>query len=61
MPQFTSPRPSNGSSLRKPRNPWVAPSQLRKAGVHRAAHARQAARIELAQTLRELWSPPRHD
>lgn len=58
MPQFTSPRPATPMQLRKPRNPFVAPTRNRTAGLHQSPHARQTAQRELAQTLRELYRPP---
>ena len=57
MPQFTSPRPLP-AAMRKPRNPLVAPAQLRQAGRHQPGHPRQDAQRALAQSLRELWRPP---
>jgi hypothetical protein len=60
MPQFTSPRPLT-VSMRKPRNPMVAPAQFRQAGRHQSGHPRQDAQRALALGLRELWSPPRKD
>lgn len=58
MPQFTSPRPAAPLQLRKPRNPFMAPARNRCAGPHQSPHARQTARRELAQSLRELYRPP---
>jgi len=59
MPQYTSPRPSRIGAVLKPRNPCVAPSQLRLAGRHAGENPRQAAQRDLVRNLRELWSPPR--
>lgn len=59
MPQFTAPRPMT-LNLRKPRNPLVAPAQLRQAGRHqspRDAHAmRQQSQQQLRRLLRDM--PP---
>lgn len=61
MPQYTAPRPQL-LGQRKPRNPFVAHGQLRQAGRHAPAHARQAANKELDRALqselREPWRPP---
>lgn len=58
MPQFTSPRPLK-LTLRKPRNPVVAPALKRQAGAHRSPHdaqaQRQQARLELRRLLRERF------
>lgn len=61
MPQFTSPRPSAATSLRKPRNPLVAPAQLRQAGRHQPPKPRQTQTLALRSELRELWRPPSSD
>jgi len=54
MPQFTSPRPLN-LSLRKPRNPLVAPALLRQAGRHQTAKdgKRPLARQQLKRLLQD--------
>ena len=58
MPQFTSPRPMQ-LSLRKPRNPLVAPAMKRQAGRHQspqdARTLRQQARLDLRKLLRERF------
>ena len=55
MPQFTAPRPQI-LTLRKPRNPLVAPSMQRQAGRHGAAGKaqRQQAKHVLRQEVRQL-------
>ncbi len=58
MPQFTSPRPAALRSLRKPRNPIVAPALLRQAGRHQGPKPRQGAQAELRSALADLWRPP---
>jgi hypothetical protein len=61
MPQFIAPRPQRGHSLRKPRNPLVAPSLQRKAGRHQDSKAsqRQRARQDLVLEVRQLRQDPR--
>lgn len=59
MPQFTAPRPLN-LSLRKPRNPVVAPSLMRQAGRHQGADERQAAQRDLQRQIRQLGRPEDH-
>ncbi|RTL21887.1 MAG: hypothetical protein EKK52_07615 [Burkholderiales bacterium] len=58
MPQFTSPRPLQ-LTLRKPRNPLVAPALKRQAGRHQSPHdaqaQRQQARLELRRLLRDRF------
>ncbi|QPF75782.1 hypothetical protein G8A07_24595 [Roseateles sp. DAIF2] len=56
MSQFTAPRPQLSLSLRKPRNPLVAPSLLRQAGRHDAASKsqRQQAKTALLKEVRQL-------
>ena len=57
MPQFTSPRPQGlRLSLRKPRNPLVAPSLQRQAGRHGNGPKgqRQEAKHVLLKELRQL-------
>jgi hypothetical protein len=49
MPQFTSPRPIN-LTLRKPRNPLVAPALLRQAGRHQST--REASRMQARQQVK---------
>jgi hypothetical protein len=61
MPQFTHARPLTAKSVRKPRNPMVAPSLLRQAGRHQGAHPRQAAQAHLRQALQDLHPPTPHD
>ncbi|MBB5206337.1 hypothetical protein HNQ51_003683 [Inhella inkyongensis] len=60
MPQFTSPRPLT-LAMRKPRNPLVVPAQFRQAGRHQSGSPRRDNQRALAQSLRELWSPPHKD
>lgn len=58
MPQFTSPRPLQ-LTLRKPRNPLVAPAMKRHAGRHQAPQdarsLRQKTRLDLRHLLRERF------
>lgn len=61
MPQFTSPRPPAANSMRKPRNPLVAPAQFRQAGRHQPPSTRQHQSLALRSELRELWRPPSSD
>ncbi len=60
MPQFTAPRPSH-LTLRKPRNPLVAPALMRHAGKHGqhklGSSQRQAARRDLQRQSQELLQP----
>ena len=51
MPQYTSPRPIH-LSLRKPRNPLVAPTLLRQAGRH--TNTREVSRQQASQQVRRL-------
>lgn len=53
MPQFTSPRPMQ-LTLRKPRNPLVAPAMKRQAGRHQSPHDARALRQQARQDLRRL-------
>jgi hypothetical protein len=55
MTQFTSPRPER-LTLRKPRNPIVAPSLMRQAGRHghNATALRQQAERVLRKEVRQL-------
>lgn len=56
MSQFTAPRPRT-LSLRKPRNPLVAPALMRQAGRHgnhSAKAQRQSAQRSLLQEVRQL-------
>jgi hypothetical protein len=46
-----------GLAAPQPRNPWVAPSLLRKAGKHQPAHARQAAQRLIRRELHTLAPP----
>ncbi len=61
MPQFTHARPMAAKTLRKPRNPLVAPSLQRQAGRHQPAHARQLARADVRQALQDMHPPPTQD
>lgn len=58
MPQYTSPRAMT-LTLRKPRNPLVAPAMKRHAGRHQspknAQAQRQQARLDLRHLLRERF------
>lgn len=58
MPHYTAPRPMQ-LSLRKPRNPLVAPALQRQAGRHQspqdARAQRQQARLDLRRLLRERF------
>lgn len=58
MPQLTSPRHLQ-LSLRKPRNPLVAPALKRQAGRHQSPNdaraQRQQARLDLRHLLRERF------
>lgn len=47
MPQFTAPRPQL-LTLRKPRNPLVAPSLMRQAGRHGSGAKAQRQQANLA-------------
>lgn len=55
MPQFTSPR-AQTLLIRKPRNPIVAPAQMRHAGVHASLKrpTRQQARQAVRASVRSL-------
>jgi hypothetical protein len=54
MPQFTAPRPQL-LMLRKPRNPLVAPAQMRQAGRHGASAKaqRQQAKLSLRKQVQQ--------
>lgn len=56
MAKFTTPRPQQTLTMRKPRNPHVAPSLQRSAGRHgpTAGARRQQAHQSLQRELRHL-------
>lgn len=58
MTPFT---PPHMCQPRKPRNPLVAPAQLRQAGRHRPPSSRQLQGQTLRMELRDLWRPPSPD
>ncbi len=53
MAQFIAPRPQT-LTLRKPRNPLVAPSLMRQAGRHGGGNDRQRSQRELQQQIQQL-------
>lgn len=56
MAQFTAPRPRQATTLRKPRNPHVAPSLQRSAGRHgpTTGAKRQQEQQALKRTLQRF-------
>ena len=57
MSKFVAPRPQTaglGLRLPKPRNPLVALALMRQAGRHGGGNARQGARREVAEQIKQL-------
>ncbi len=59
MPQYTAPRPLQ-LTLRKPRNPLVAPTLMRQAGRHQGLRDSQRSQVK-AQLQRLLRTAPPDD